>query len=204
MVQPPAEKGGPGHSAGILAVDEHGNVAVILHSCNGILWGATGIFVDGISIPDSAVFQQRAIAEAGPGVRLPESTNPLLVLKGGKPVLASVAIGSALHDATLENLINVLDFGMDPETSVNQPNTRGPYMGVVANASGKPEYEKEAIGEGEFSQSVLDGVEARGQPIKLVPKYGQPGYWIGIQIDPSAHKLKGATTPLLPALVESY
>src|ERR1017187_8976603 len=125
MVQPPAEKGGPGHSAGILAVDEHGNVAVILHSCNGILWGATGIFVDGISIPDSAVFQQRAIAEAGPGVRLPESTNPLLVLKGGKPVLASVAIGSALHDATLENLINVLDFGMDPETSVNQPNTRG-------------------------------------------------------------------------------
>lgn len=53
---------------------------------------------------------------------------------------------------------------MDPETAVNQPNTHGPYRGVVANAPLKPEYEKEAIGEGEFSKSVLDGVEARGKP----------------------------------------
>ncbi len=203
-VLPPAEKNGPGHSAGILAVDEKGNVAVILHSINGILWGATGIFVDGISIPDSAVFQQQAIADAGSGMRLPESTNPLLVLKGGKPVLASVAIGSALYDVTLENLLNVLDFGMDPETAVNQPNTQGPFIGDMGNSPRKPEYEKEAIGLGDFSQSVLDGVEARGQAIKVVPTYSQPGYWIGVQIDPIAHKLKGAGTRLLPALVEGY
>src|ERR1017187_3435382 len=46
----------------------------------------------------SAVFQQRPILDAGPGMRLPESTNPLIVLKGGKPELASVAIGSGLHN----------------------------------------------------------------------------------------------------------
>jgi hypothetical protein len=51
---------------------------------------------------------------------------------------------------------------------------------------------------------VLDGVEARGQAIKMVAVYSQPGYWIGIQIDPIAGKLKGAGTPLLPALVEGY
>jgi gamma-glutamyltranspeptidase / glutathione hydrolase len=163
-VTPPAEKPGSDHSAGIVAVDEQGNVAVILHSLNGILWGATGIFVDGISIPDSAAFQQRAVAEAGPGVRLPDPSDPVLVLKEGKPVLASVAIGSALHDVTLENLINILDFGMDPQTAVNQPNTQGPFIGMVPNAPAKPEYEKEAIGEFDFSPSVLDGVEARGQP----------------------------------------
>jgi gamma-glutamyltranspeptidase / glutathione hydrolase len=91
MTPQPVEDPRPHHSAGIVAVDEQGNVACILHSINGMLWGATGIFVDGISIPDSAVFQQRAILNAGPGMRLPESTNPLIVLKNGKPLLASVA-----------------------------------------------------------------------------------------------------------------
>jgi gamma-glutamyltranspeptidase/glutathione hydrolase len=204
MVSQPPEDPAPHHSAGIVAVDEQGNVACILHSINGILWGATGIFVDGISIPDSAVFQQRAIADVGPGARLPESTNPLIVLKGGKPVLASTAIGSALHNVTIENLINILDFGMNPETAVNQPNTQGPFLGSALNAPGKPEYEKEAIGQREFSQSVLDGVEARGQAIKLVDEYSQRGYWIGIQIDRNTHTLKGGVTPLIPALVEGY
>jgi gamma-glutamyltranspeptidase len=83
-------------------------------------------------------------------MRLPESTTPLIVLKGGKPVLASVAVGSGLHNVTLENLINILDFGMDPQTAVNQPNTQGPFRGVMANAPGKPEYEKEAIARATF------------------------------------------------------
>ena len=61
---------GANHSAGVLAVDDQGNVASIVHSINCVLWGATGIFVDGISIPDSASFQQGAIANAGPGARL--------------------------------------------------------------------------------------------------------------------------------------
>ncbi len=204
MVRQPVEDVSPHHSAGIVVVDEQGNVACILHSLNGILWGATGIFVDGISIPDSAVFQQRTILDAGPGARLPESTNPLIVLKGGKPVLASVAIGSGLHNVTLENLINVLDFGMDPYIAVNQPNTQGPFRGGIANAPGKPEYQKETIGEGDFPQSVIDGVEARGQAVKLVKYPTQPGYWIGIQIDPKTHKLNGAGTRLLPVLVEGF
>jgi gamma-glutamyltranspeptidase/glutathione hydrolase len=204
-VPQPVEKPGPHHSAAIVVVDEQGNVACIVHSLNAVLWGATGIFVDGISIPDSATFQQGAIAEAGPGVRLPDTTNLLLVLRGGKPVLASAAIGSVgLYDAALENLFNILDFGMDPETAVKQPNTQGFFVGKIGNALGKPEYEKEAIGQDDFSQSVLDGVEARGQAIKLVEKYSQPGYWIGIQIDRNTHRLKGAGTPLLPTLVEGY
>ena len=194
MARPPTKASGSGHSAGILAVDEQGNVAVVLHSINTDLWGTTGIFVDGVSIPDSASGQQREIARVGPGRRLTEATNPVLVLKAGKPVLASVAIGSALHDVTLENLISVLDFGMEPQVAVEQPNTQGSY------------FEKEVIGQGEFVQSVLDGVEARGQPIKIISRYaqGRPGFWIGIQINSDAHKLRGAGTPLLPVLVEGY
>ena len=42
LTAPAAVKLGPNHSAGVLAVDEQGNVASILHSLNGVLWGSTG------------------------------------------------------------------------------------------------------------------------------------------------------------------
>jgi hypothetical protein len=72
---------GSNHSTGVITVDAQGNVAAILHSINTIGWGATGIFVDGISIPDSATFQQPVIAKLKPGDRLPDTTNPVIVLK---------------------------------------------------------------------------------------------------------------------------
>jgi hypothetical protein len=77
-------------------------------------------------------------------------------------------------------------------------------LSIISNTPGKPEYEKEALGQGDFPQSVIDGVQARGQPVKLVDRHAQPGYWIGIQIGPHSHGLRGAGTPLLPALVEGY
>jgi gamma-glutamyltranspeptidase / glutathione hydrolase len=86
---------GSNHSAGVVAVDAQGNVAALLHTINTIFWGATGIFVDGISIPDSATFQQSSIAKLKPGDRLPDTTNPAIVLKNGDPYLASSCTGSA-------------------------------------------------------------------------------------------------------------
>src|SRR5262249_21624383 len=94
------------HSAGVVAVDGEGNVAAVLHSINSSgLWGSTGIFVDGVSIPDSAAVQQSQIARIKPGDRLPETTNPVIVLKNDKPYLASSCIGSALHQTTMSNLV---------------------------------------------------------------------------------------------------
>jgi hypothetical protein len=61
------------------------------------LWGSTGIFVDGISIPDSAIDMQTTIAGLKPGNRMPDPTNPLIVLKNGKPYLASSCTGRAMH-----------------------------------------------------------------------------------------------------------
>jgi gamma-glutamyltranspeptidase/glutathione hydrolase len=196
----------PHHSAGVIAVDADGNVACLLHSINTQLWGSTGIFVDGVSIPDSATFQQQIIASTGPGQRLPETTNPLIVLRDGKPVLAATAIGSGLHQAMLQNLVNILDFGMDPKTSVDTPNTQGPYFGNSATGPAKPDYSLEAVAEGDFPESVLDGVRARGRAIKVLPKTdrSQPGYWIGVQIDPKTRKMHGAAISTLPSLVEAF
>lgn len=194
----------PGHSAGIVAVDNQGNVAAILHSLNGTAWGETGIFVDGVSIPDSARFQQQLISEAGPGRRLPEATNPLIVLREGRPILACTAIGTALHETTLENLINVLDFAMDPKTALDQPNTENPFYGIGVGLSPKFEMHHVAVGEGDFPASVLDGVRSRGQAIKTVPYGTNDAYWIGVQIDHQAHKLRGGVPSVFNAHVEGY
>src|SRR5262249_41287017 len=67
----------------------------------------------GVSIPDSAAFQQYQIARIKPGDRLPDATYPIIVLKNGKPYLASSNIGLATHQNTMNNLVNVLDFDMD-------------------------------------------------------------------------------------------
>lgn len=44
------------HSDGIVVVDQMGNIATIVHTSNIVNWGTTGIFVEGISVPDSASF----------------------------------------------------------------------------------------------------------------------------------------------------
>jgi gamma-glutamyltranspeptidase/glutathione hydrolase len=193
------------HSAGVLAVDEQGNVASILHTCNCYGWGSTGIFVDGVSIPDSASFQQRQIADAGAGVRLPDASNPLIVLKNGRPMLASVAVGSGLHEATLQNLINVLDFDMDPKSAVDQPNYHGPSYELTSWGEAKLELEKEAFLEGDFPVAVLNGLRARGQAIKLTNVApGMMGTWIGIRIDSSGRQMRGGVPGRLRAHVEGY
>ena len=192
---PPPAAPRPQHSTGIVAVDAGGNVAAVLHSLNGDIWGSTGLFVDGVSIPDPGSFQQREIAQAGPGARLPEATIPLIVLQAGKPVLASSAMGLGLHTVTLQNVLNVLEFGMDPQTAVDQPNFRGPHP---AN------YRAEAVGKGDFPPEVLEGVRARGQLVQTVGKYDLLGYWIGIHIDPSTRRLAAGVTSHLNALAEGY
>jgi gamma-glutamyltranspeptidase/glutathione hydrolase len=194
----------PNHSSSVVAVDEQGNVAALLHSCNCLLWGTTGIFVDGVSIPDAAVIQREAISRAGHGNRLPLTTNPVIVLKGNRPVLASSAIGSGLQAVTLQNLINVLDQGMAPRIAVAQPNFQGPFVGLQATGWSPPQLTKEVLDRG-FPGSVVTGLKKRGQDVYEGQAGGaQSGYWIGIQIDPKSGALSGGATQRLNSSVEAY
>ena len=180
----------PGHSDALAVVDEYGNVAVLLHTINTSRWGTTGLFVDGISIPDSACFQQQAIAKAGPGVRLPDITDPLLVLKNGKFFLASNTIGSALTEITLQNLVNSLDFGMDPKTSADTIN----FLRTIWSLE---DFTKQVFGEGEFSKELLEGLRALGLELKMMPKKelgGGRSWWVGVRRDPKTGLLQGGGT----------
>ena len=185
----------PNHSSGVVAVDEHGNVAALVHTCNCMLWGTTGIFVDGISVPDAASYQQPAIFRTEPGGRLPDSTIPVIVLKDKRPILASSAIGgAALLGVTLQNLISVIDLGLAPQAAVDRPNFQGPFLGLDAHGSTTPQYSKEVLDRG-FADSVVRGLRKRGQDVYEGANGGpQSGYWIGIQIDSRNRALSGGST----------
>ena len=193
------------HSAGVVVVDGKGNIAAVLHTINTVSWGTTGIFVDGVSIPDSAAFQQPQIAGMKPGDRLPDTTNPVIVLKNDKPYLASSCTGSALHQATMSNLVNVLDFGMDLKKSIDTPNFMGPYFGSLLGGGQVPQIYMEVLADGEFDENLVKAVVAKGQAIKLIPKNQTwPGYWVAIQIDPKTGKRVGVASPLYNGDVVGY
>ena len=101
------------HTDAVVAVDRWGNAAALTHTINANLWGETGIFVGGVSVPDPAAFQQAQVKAAGPGGRLPDTMSPTIVLLDGKPVLATSATGSGLHEKTTQVLVDVLEFGAD-------------------------------------------------------------------------------------------
>jgi gamma-glutamyltranspeptidase/glutathione hydrolase len=181
------------HTDGLVVVDRWGNMAVVNHTINTMLWGNTGLFVDGVSIPDSAAFQGPEIAKAGPGHRLPVGMCPLIVCHAGKPILGSAAVGGGLHAKTIQMLVNILDFGMDPQTSADMPAFVGWGAGQVE--------------EDTFDPKVLDGLEQLGLHPEMVSSKNanvSRGYWTGAQIDPVTRHIKGGVTRGLEGGVVGY
>lgn len=200
-VSKPVKPGGepPKHSDGVVAVDRWGNVAAVTHSINTVLWGSTGIFVDGISIPDSATFQQSAIKQAGPGHRLPDPMCPLIVLSAGRPVLGSSAIGAGLHQRTIQALASVLEHGMSAQAAADAPAFLFPDF-----AGAKP---VERVEQGKFDSRLLEAINGLGQKtIAVGPReaVAYRGYWIGVQIDRESGSRTGAGTRDLPSYAEGY
>jgi gamma-glutamyltranspeptidase/glutathione hydrolase len=183
-------KPAPPHTDALVVVDKWGNVAVVNHTINTVLWGDTGIFVDGISIPDSAGRQQNEVAKAGPGNRLPNGMSPLLILRDGKPVLGSAATGGGLHAKTLQVLVNILDFNMDPQTAVDTP----AFVGW-----NPPTFE-----EGTFDPKTLEGLKDFGMKAGTDKDGSSRGYWAGVQIDPATGQTKGGVTSGMDGAVVGY
>jgi gamma-glutamyltranspeptidase/glutathione hydrolase len=170
-------KNAASHSDGIVVADRWGNMAVVGHTINTSLWGNTGIFVDGISIPDPAGAQQTHVVQVGPGKRLPNGMNPTIFLRDGKPVLGCSAVGGGLHYKTLQALACILDFDMEPQAAVDTP-------AFLPNG----------VEGGTFDPKMLDGVKALGMKVKILSQRElQPGYWVGVLINSSSHLLGGVS-----------
>lgn len=98
----------PKHSNAIVVIDHEGNIAVVTHTINAVIWGDTGIVVDGIPIPDSAAFQQLNLARIKPGDRVPHQIIDTIAFEGDIPVLATASIGSSLMPESIRVLVGML------------------------------------------------------------------------------------------------
>jgi gamma-glutamyltranspeptidase/glutathione hydrolase len=170
------------HTDVVVAVDARGNVAALVHSINTSNFGATGIFVNGISVPDSASFQQWEIAQLPPGARLPATIAPGIALKNGKPVLGFGAAGFGWHMRTIAALVSVLGKGMTPQQAINAPSIGGFSKAAAGEVTG-------TVAVGDFGEAYLKELRDLGQPVK--EDNGARGYWIGVSIDPMNGTLHG-------------
>jgi len=119
--EPPPQEGTPHHSDAVVVVDKWGNIAALTHTINTVLWGTTGIVVDGVPIPDAAGFQQARLAGIKPGDRVPNELTPVIALDGTKPVLAMASIGASLLPETVRLLVGTLANKLDPMTAMTAP-----------------------------------------------------------------------------------
>jgi len=162
----------PAHSEDIIAVDNEGNVAVVCHTINTDLWGNSGIFIDGVSVPAAAYFQREWVSKVGPGGYLPDTTNPIMILRNGLPAVASSCIGSDLHSATVQNLYNMLHFNM----SMSQSRATPKFQSLDWNTL------RQKVLRGAFSQQLIETVQAKGIQFTFV-EHGPSEYWIGLRFD---------------------
>jgi gamma-glutamyltranspeptidase / glutathione hydrolase len=174
------------HSANVVAIDSWGNMVALIHSINTNAWGSNGIFIDGISIPDVAAAWQSEIYSVGPGKRLVENTNPGVILRDGKPVLAYSCIGGGLNNQTLASIVGVLDFKITPEQVVQLPGFGFAYL-----------ENNEAIltiQPNKFSKQILEDAESMGAKFEERPA-AVGGFWSAIFIDPETQAIHA--TPIL-------
>ncbi len=194
------DSGGDRHSDAIVAVDRWGNVASVVHMINTNTWGATGIFVDGVSIPDAAGFQQNAIQTAGPGNRLADPMEPLVVLRSGRPVYALSSIGVGLHQKTLATLVNLLAAGRGLKPSVDAPSMHLPRH----DATGAKTV---LISEGDFAHQLLRDAKRMGLALDVLPAANRAvprGYIVGAAMEPNTGLRQAVGSKFFNALPLGY
>lgn len=158
----------PAHTDAIVTVDRWGNAAALIFSSNVVWWGRTGVFVEGVSVPDAGRATSR-LAGLQPGDRVPNQLNPILALQDGEFATGMAALGAGIHHASVQTLLNVLDFGMDPLQATTTPQVAHfAWPGAPGVPPGTP-VATHLVEEGRFPEALLDSVRALGQPILEIP-----------------------------------
>ncbi len=192
---PPADND-PKHSNAIVVVDRDGNIAVVTHTINSVIWGDTGIVVDGIPIPDSASFQQAALAAIKPGDRVPHRIIDTIVFDGDTPVLATASIGSSLVPESIRVLLGVLGQHQDLATLMRAP-------ALLANVSmsviERPAWQLSVpVPIGAYSPEFIAKLKALGLRLDNTPTTtvaGLRGTLAAVAIDPKTGKRTAVDQP---------
>jgi gamma-glutamyltranspeptidase/glutathione hydrolase len=160
------------------------------------MWGDSGIVVGGIPIPDSAGFQQRALAGIKPGDRLPDLIIDTIAFKGDSPVLATASIGASLGPETIRVLVGVLGQHQSLATITAAPPllTMNDFSAVDKSASQAPV----SIPQGAYGADFTAKLKALGLNIietTTADAAARRGTLAAVSIDPITGKRTAVNQP---------
>jgi gamma-glutamyltranspeptidase/glutathione hydrolase len=160
----------------LTVVDGQGNIATVLHSVMSHAW-SNGLIVDGMNLWSGGVHFLRRMP--GPGERATCYVAPHIIFDaGGKPVLAAGSPSVGLIQNIVTNTLNILDFGMDIETSVHTPRIGGPSYGADGRMTGGFSLEVDC-----GTPAIQDAVRGRGLKPDLVNPWNyHSGSYEGVHI----------------------
>ncbi|HEX3802790.1 MAG TPA: gamma-glutamyltransferase [Solirubrobacteraceae bacterium] len=141
----------------VSAVDANGSVAVLMHTCTADPW-INGLFYRGVHIPASGGWFMRTPLKPGARITIDGAEN--IALLDGRPVLASGSPSGSLLPCVLQNMINIIDFGMSIEESVARP--RFGFSDVGSSR---------LVIEASVGTRVRDGLAALGMPFDVIGPY---------------------------------
>jgi len=116
-------------------------------------------------------------------------------------VVGSSCIGQ-IHVETMQRLVSILDFGMDPKAALDAPAFLAPAW------EGSPQVVAR-VSKGEFDHELLDAVRDMGQPVQELRLPFEElalvrGWWVGVIIDPATGALQGGAPRLLGGYAGGY
>jgi len=195
LFAPPAETG-PKHSNAIVVVDSEGNIAVVTHTINAVIWGDTGIVVDGIPIPDSAAFQQLNLATIKPGDRVPHQIIDTIAFEGDAPVLATASIGSSLVPESIRVHLGVLGQHQSLATVMAAP----PLLATLDAGDWNRPLSQRAVSipQGAYGPDFMAKLKPLGLKLVEIPAAtagAVRGTLAAVAIDPKTGKRTGVNQP---------
>jgi len=157
----PADRGH--HTESVVVLDRWGNVAALVHSINAVVWGHTGIIVDGIPIADAAAINKQYLLASKPGSALPSDLAPVIALRNGKPILAVATVGSSVVLENVRLVAGVLGAGQDLQTLMDAP----PLLLNTAPPTDKPiSAWPEPIPLNTYDADFLNALRLKGLPVQ--------------------------------------
>jgi gamma-glutamyltranspeptidase/glutathione hydrolase len=174
-----------------LVADNRGNVVAATPSgWSGVVAGKTGIWL-GTRLQSFNTWKDHPNC-IEPGKRPRITLTPTLVFKDGKPVLAvSVAGGDGQDQATLQLILNQVDFGLNPVRSVTAPRfDTAHHIGSFGQTP--PELGSLRIN-ADVGEEVIAALKAQGHKVTAVrTALSAP---CALSIDPQTGKLEAAGDP---------
>jgi gamma-glutamyltranspeptidase / glutathione hydrolase len=186
----------PRHSNAVVVIDKEGSIAAITHTINSVIWGDTGIVVGGISIPDSAGFQQELLGTIKPGDRVPNEMMQTIVFQGDKPILATAAIGASMVPETVKLVVGVVGQGIDLKMIQAAPPLM--YNFMLAQPGHSAVDRGLAIPEKAYAVDFEKKLGTLGMKVTKIPAStadGLRGTVVAVRIDPTNNMKETVETP---------